>query len=175
MGDIPRGETADTARYFRIRDFVIDTERSVILRDGVVHKVEPRAVEVLVYLASAGGRAVSRQELMAQVWKTNVVDEAIQRAISLLRQAFRDDGHSEIIETIPRQGYRLRPEARPVPCPPSLPRGRRPAMPTVLLAFFAGVALGAGIVQYLSSGPTVAPVAPTGDNGGTSIAPPAPQ
>ena len=66
---------------------VVDPSRNLILRDGQSVPVEPRVMQLLVYLGGRAGEIVSKRELMAEVWQANVVDEAVQRAVSLLRTA----------------------------------------------------------------------------------------
>lgn len=72
-------------------------------------KLEPRAAYLLYYLAKNAGSPVSRDDLMAEVWPNMIVgDEALTSAINKLRNAFEDDSHHpEVIETIPKVGYRL--------------------------------------------------------------------
>jgi TolB-like protein/DNA-binding winged helix-turn-helix (wHTH) protein/Flp pilus assembly protein TadD len=72
-------------------------------------KLEPRAAYLLYYLAKNAGSPVSRDDLMAAVWPNMVVgDEALTSAINKLRNAFEDDSHHpQVIETIPKVGYRL--------------------------------------------------------------------
>ena len=89
-------------------DLQVDPVRNCIIRDGTMSSVEPRVMELLVYLSSRPGELVTKRELMDQVWRTNVVDEAIQRAVSLLRSALGDSAHNpKVIETVPRRGYRM--------------------------------------------------------------------
>ena len=73
-------------------------------------RVEPRAMDVLVVLANHAGSTVSRDELIAAVWKhPHVTDEALSRCISILRHALGDDSaQPRFIETIPKRGYRLK-------------------------------------------------------------------
>ncbi|NNF59340.1 MAG: hypothetical protein HKN04_13980 [Rhodothermaceae bacterium] len=80
--------------------------------------LEPKVMQVLVCLASAPGKVVSRDELHACAWPdTFVTDKVLTRAISELRKAFGDDPHDPaIIATIPKKGYRL---IAPVHYPPS--------------------------------------------------------
>ena len=86
----------------------VDPLRNAITRDGTMRTIEPRVMELLVYLSSRPGQLVTRRQLMDEVWRTNVVDEAVQRAVSLLRSALGDTAqNSRIIETVPRRGYRL--------------------------------------------------------------------
>ena len=84
--------------------------RQGVLRDGAVEKrIEPKMMEVLVYLAEHAGDVVTRDDLLENVWSGMVVgDEALSRAVSLLRRHLEDDPRQPIfIQTIPRRGYRL--------------------------------------------------------------------
>lgn len=149
------------SRFFVLDDQVVDSERNVILRDGELVKLEPKVMEVLVYLLSAGGRTVSKQELMDRVWGVQVVDEAIQRAISLLRTALaRSDRRLPFIETVARKGYRLHlPPGAPLP----VPAAYRLVTPrtALLLSFAAGMVAALAASLFLFSPGKLAPVAPT--------------
>lgn len=73
-----------------------------------------RDVEVLAFLAQAGERAVSREELLRQVWGYQRVDavetRAIDMAIVKLRKKLAQVGAEALIETVRGAGYRLRQE-----------------------------------------------------------------
>jgi Tol biopolymer transport system component len=66
-------------------------------------------LDLLVYLAAAGGRVVSRSELLEEVWGDVVVnEEAVSRAVSELRKALGDDPREpRYVQTIHKSGYRL--------------------------------------------------------------------
>jgi len=72
-------------------------------------RVKPKSMEVLLALARRPREVCSRRELLAEVWKgVWVGEEILSQAISQLRRAFGDDFRSpEVIETVPRRGYRL--------------------------------------------------------------------
>jgi DNA-binding winged helix-turn-helix (wHTH) protein/Tol biopolymer transport system component len=72
-------------------------------------KLEPRAMDVLVYLADRAGDVVSVEELLGAVWKGVVVsDGSVYLAIKQLRHALDEPGgNASYIETIPKRGYRL--------------------------------------------------------------------
>jgi len=78
-------------------------------RDDGSIKLEPRVAYLLLHLARNVGKPLSRDDLMETVWPNLVVgDEALTSAINKLRKAFADDSHHpEVIETIPKVGYRL--------------------------------------------------------------------
>jgi two-component system response regulator RegX3 len=73
-----------------------------------------RDVEVLAFLAQAGERVVSREELLKQVWGYARVDAVETRAVDMhivkLRKKLGVLGADELIETVRGAGYRLRPE-----------------------------------------------------------------
>ncbi|MGI8706563.1 MAG: winged helix-turn-helix domain-containing protein [Sphingomicrobium sp.] len=95
-------------RFWLGSALVADPVRHSIIRDGRAIAVEPRVMQLLTYFAARPGEIISKEELREQVWGTNVVDEAVHRAISLLRSALGDTPRqSTIIETVPRHGYRL--------------------------------------------------------------------
>lgn len=63
---------------------------------------------VLVALHQAGGRVVSRDELIARCWEGRIVGEAaINRAVSRVRDLGRNLGDAFQLETIAKVGYRL--------------------------------------------------------------------
>ena len=72
-------------------------------------RLEAKAMQVLVYLAERAGRVVSRAEIEQQIWPGRVVTEdSVIKAIAKLRRAFHDDAREpQIIETLPKSGYRL--------------------------------------------------------------------
>jgi DNA-binding winged helix-turn-helix (wHTH) protein len=71
--------------------------------------LEPRVMQVLVALARAEGRIVTRDELVDWCWDGRIVGEdAINRAISRLRQVAAEAGEGSFgVETITKVGYRL--------------------------------------------------------------------
>jgi len=80
-----------------------------LARDDKNIKLEPRIASLLFHLTQNAGHPVSRDILMEKAWPGMVVgDEALTSAINKLRKAFGDDSHHpEVIETIPKVGYRL--------------------------------------------------------------------
>ena len=73
------------------------------------HRLEPKTMAVLVYLAEHAGQIVSREDLEREVWKDTVVTyEALTVTINKIRAAFGDNSrHPQYIETLPKRGYRL--------------------------------------------------------------------
>ena len=78
--------------------------------DGARNELlEPRVMRVLVALASAKGKVLSRDDLIELCWDGQIVgDNAINRVISRLRQAISDLSDNAVrIETITKVGFRL--------------------------------------------------------------------
>jgi len=85
---------------------------------GPVH-LEPKVMEVLVYLAQHQDQVVKRDELISEVWHgTPVTDEVLSRAISLLRTRLGDNRMTpSYIQTLPKVGYRLLMPVTPLVAP----------------------------------------------------------
>jgi tetratricopeptide (TPR) repeat protein/TolB-like protein/DNA-binding winged helix-turn-helix (wHTH) protein len=83
-------------------------QRLVIRPDGSSH-LSPRAVEVLLRLASRPGAVRARAELLSEVWGDGGgSQDALNHVISSLRQALHDSSDQpRYIQTVPRRGYRL--------------------------------------------------------------------
>lgn len=80
----------------------IETGDSVVI-------VEPRVMGVLIALAQYQGDTVRREDLIDRVWDgAPGADQSLSNAISLLRRALGDtDTSRRLIQTLPKQGYRL--------------------------------------------------------------------
>ena len=78
-------------------------------------RVEPRVMQVLVYLADHAGTVVPKEELLKAVWPdVFVTDDALARCIVELRRALEDDAREpRFIQTIVKGGYRLIAEVKP--------------------------------------------------------------
>ncbi|HSR68125.1 MAG TPA: winged helix-turn-helix domain-containing protein, partial [Acidobacteriota bacterium] len=100
---------------FQIGSWKIYPEINTIAAQEEV-RIEPQVMKVLCHLAENAGRVVSKEDLIAQVWEGRFVgDEAIANAIWELRRALGDDARSPTyIQTIPKRGYRMIAEVRPL-------------------------------------------------------------
>jgi DNA-binding winged helix-turn-helix (wHTH) protein/TolB-like protein/Tfp pilus assembly protein PilF len=93
----------------RIGEWWVEPATNEIRRDGQAVRLEPKAMEVLVYLADRPGRVVTRDELLSAVWAGVVVsDDTLTQAVIKLRRALQDSAKAPAyIETISKRGYRL--------------------------------------------------------------------
>jgi len=93
---------------FQIGPWSVLPDRSIIKQNDDEIHLEPRVMDVLVYLAAHQDQVIRRTQLIDDVWQTYVSDEVLSRAISLLRTALGDDPKTPIyIQTLPKLGYRL--------------------------------------------------------------------
>ena len=78
-------------------------------RGGEEVRLEPKVMEVLVYLLRRPDQVVSKEELLRAVWPDTFVEEvAVSRCVSVIRKALGDDPKApRFIETVPKRGYRL--------------------------------------------------------------------
>ena len=108
-GNVDKERGADTMATIRFGALQVDPSRNVIANGAASWSLEPKIMDLLVLLAAHPGEVMSRETLVEQVWKVEFgADESLTRAVSLLRKTFRDAGHpGEVIETIPKRGYRL--------------------------------------------------------------------
>jgi len=90
----------------------IDFERrEAVLADGTRHPLSEREAELLAYLASSRGRAVSRDELLSRVWGLDprgVQTRTVDMTVARLRELLRDDPEDpKMIVTVRAKGYML--------------------------------------------------------------------
>lgn len=112
-------------------NFMLDTGRRELRRDGREVAVEPQVFDLLELLIRRRDAVVSRDELIEQIWKGRIVSEsAMASRINAARSAIGDNGAEQrLIKTIPRKGFRFvgeigegavertRPSFAPVPVP----------------------------------------------------------
>ena len=137
---------------FKLGPWVVRPTLNNVLRNGNAIRIEPKAMEVLVCLAKAGGDVVSKDKLIAEVWSDTpfVGDDVLTRNISELRRALDDDAKApRVIETIPKKGYRLVLKIEPVW---ESPTWVRPVLLAVgaLVLLAAVVVVGREIVSWIS-------------------------
>ncbi len=94
---------------FRLGDWLVQPELNQCVCGGKRVQIEPKVMDLLVYLAEHAGDVLHKERIIQAVWpNTFVSDEALTYSISELRKALSDDPKSPtVIQTIPRRGYRL--------------------------------------------------------------------
>jgi two-component system, OmpR family, alkaline phosphatase synthesis response regulator PhoP len=90
----------------------IDFERREIVHAGGHREaLSQREMEVLTYLVSNRGRAISREELLSRVWGVDprgVATRTVDMTVARLRVQLRDDPDDpKVIQTVRGKGYML--------------------------------------------------------------------
>ena len=104
----PDSELNVGARYL-LNGYMVNAGTNAIMLNGAETRIEPKSMEVLVFLVAHAGQVVSRAQIQDEVWgEVCVGDDSLTNAIIKLRKAFGDDARNpRVIETIPKRGYRL--------------------------------------------------------------------
>jgi TolB-like protein/class 3 adenylate cyclase len=98
-----------TGNEFFIADWHIDPSACQISRGDKSVKLEPKVMDLLVYMSQRPGEVLTRDDMEENVWQGMVIGyDALTNAIIKLRKAFNDNARDpSIIETLPKKGYRL--------------------------------------------------------------------
>lgn len=89
--------------------FVVDGAARLLLRDGRVVRLPPRAFEVLLLLLDRAGEIITTDEIIDHVWKDKFVEENnLAQAIRAIRHSLADtSGSRAYLQTIAGRGYRF--------------------------------------------------------------------
>lgn len=101
--------TGSEYQAFELGDWLVEPEFARISRTDVHISIQPKAMELLVYLARSNGHVVSADDILDDLWGDVVVASgSVYFCINQLREALGDDSHHPTyIETIAKRGYRL--------------------------------------------------------------------
>jgi DNA-binding winged helix-turn-helix (wHTH) protein len=93
---------------YKFQDYSLDVERRELRRRTDLVFVEPQVLDLLQYLILNRDHVVSKDELIAAIWKGRIVSEsALSSRITAVRHAIGDSGeHQRLIRTIARKGLR---------------------------------------------------------------------
>ena len=88
-------------------DVCVDLQTCRVFKSGSDLRLEPKVLDVLVFLIEHRGRLVEKDELLGAVWKEAFVSEnAMTRVIAQLRKALGDDPRqARYIKTVQTRGY----------------------------------------------------------------------
>jgi TolB-like protein/DNA-binding winged helix-turn-helix (wHTH) protein/Flp pilus assembly protein TadD len=94
---------------FFVDDWRVSPSKCVLARGNETARLEPKAMDVLVYLAAHPNEVVTREQLERDVWRGAVVGyDAVTNTVIKLRKALGDDARRpRFIATIPKLGYQL--------------------------------------------------------------------
>jgi DNA-binding winged helix-turn-helix (wHTH) protein/TolB-like protein len=94
--------------------FRLDAQKKILWFENQPVSLPLKEIELLCVLTEKGGEVITKDELLSRVWAESFVEESnLSRHIYLLRKTFKDCGESEeLIQTVPRRGYRFTSEVR---------------------------------------------------------------
>lgn len=80
----------------------------VLLEDGTPLPLGPKVVTTLLALVERHGQTVTKDEILARVWPEGFAEEgSLTQNVHVLRKVFRARLGRDVIETLPRRGYRI--------------------------------------------------------------------
>ncbi len=87
--------------------FVLDPQERVLFSEGMPIHLTDKVFETLLLLIQHNGRLLTKDEMMASIWDESFVEESnLAKNISRLRKILNNGG-GQLIETLPRRGYRF--------------------------------------------------------------------
>lgn len=155
-------DTGDQAleKGFQLNGLRIDPEVGEVSGPGRREKLDPKVMGVLVLMAQRAGHVVSREELLAKLWPNAVVsDDALTRCFYELRRqlshAGGSDRYREMIETLPKRGYRLNGEIAPLPAQPRADQSVQPKwrLPAIAIAIVVVILLSVVAIWRFAKSP----------------------
>ncbi|WP_392421254.1 lysine decarboxylation/transport transcriptional activator CadC [Edwardsiella piscicida] len=155
---------------FRVGEWLVLAADNKITREGRVLVLEPRLIDMLSYFAHHPDTVLSRDELIDNVWKRNIVtNHVVTQCISELRKYLKDGRPEapEYIVTVPKRGYKLvesviwcGEESLEQPVAAVLP-AETPASPAAVEASVPSVSVSLGSVAEPGAAPPPPASAPT--------------
>jgi DNA-binding winged helix-turn-helix (wHTH) protein/predicted Zn-dependent protease/TolB-like protein len=101
--------TTSAPIIYRIDELEVDAARGCLRRAGQDVHLKPKAFQLLIYLLAQRERLVTKEELIAFLWKdTAVSDDSLAQCVAELRRALGDSPRNPLyLKTYPRRGYRF--------------------------------------------------------------------
>jgi TolB-like protein/DNA-binding winged helix-turn-helix (wHTH) protein/Tfp pilus assembly protein PilF len=135
-------------REIRFDGWSVNFDSGEISKDGNILRLQDQPLQILDELIKRPGEVVSREQLIARLWPTGVVefDTGLNSAMRKLRIALGDDAETpRYIETLPRKGYRFIAQLEYPPAPaPARAQATIPSLPAeyVPTSFETGAVIG---------------------------------
>lgn len=96
-------------KIYQFEDYLLDVSEQRLQKNGADIPLPPKVFEVLIALIKRHGQLVTYRELMDEVWQNTFVEETnLRYSIHALRRALPE----HFIETVPKRGYRFKPEVK---------------------------------------------------------------
>jgi DNA-binding winged helix-turn-helix (wHTH) protein len=114
-------EDGTLREIYEFEGFRVDVRRRLLTRAGQCVPLTPKAFETLLVLLRGGGRLLTKEEIISEVWPETFVEEGnLSQNIFLLRRALGEArGEHRFIVTVPGAGYRFVPHVQATDAAPS--------------------------------------------------------
>jgi DNA-binding winged helix-turn-helix (wHTH) protein/TolB-like protein/Flp pilus assembly protein TadD len=100
--------TQQTKHLYEFNPFRLDANERLLLRDGEIVPLTPKAFDLLQALVENSGHLLDKDKLMRRLWPDSFVEDgSLAQNVSLLRKALGESDGQRFIETVPRRGYRF--------------------------------------------------------------------
>src|SRR3954469_19932212 len=95
--------------FYEFGAFQADVNRRLLLREGQIVSLTPKAFDTLLVLIENRGDLLEKDRLMERVWPDTIVEENnLSQNISALRRALGENKNEhQFIVTVPGRGYRF--------------------------------------------------------------------
>lgn len=110
FGKIPKNPEKRYAKHsYEFGPFRLNPQKRILLRDGEVVALTPKALEILLALVENHGEVLVKEELMQDIWPDTIVEEGnLNRNISTLRKVLGESPNDHrYIVTVPGRGYQF--------------------------------------------------------------------
>jgi DNA-binding winged helix-turn-helix (wHTH) protein/TolB-like protein/Tfp pilus assembly protein PilF len=99
----------DLNRSYEFGPFRLDRSERMLLRNGEVVPLTPKAFDLLLALVEQPGHLLEKERLLKTVWPDSFVEESnLTDNVSRLRKALGEaESGQKYIETVPKRGYRF--------------------------------------------------------------------
>ncbi len=125
---------------YRFADCVLDADRFELSRAGCPVAVQPKVLDLLLFLLQQHERTATKQELLAAVWPdVRTGESSLTRAISFARAALGErERDARVIQTVRGRGYRIGVPVVTERAAPASPGASREASPGASRDEFVG-------------------------------------
>ena len=108
-------ETAENkGLIYEFGKFMLDPQERILLVEGKSVHLTDKVFDTLLCLVENNGRLLTKDEMMATLWEESFVEEGnLAKNISRLRKILNTDD-VQLIETLPKRGYRFRADVREI-------------------------------------------------------------
>ncbi len=104
----------NSGSIYEFGKFILDSRERILLGDGKPIHLTGKVFDTLLLLIEHNGRLLTKVEMMSALWEDSFVEESnLAKNISRLRKILNTDG-VQLIETLPKLGYRFRADVRQI-------------------------------------------------------------